>query len=102
MQGFCAKTCRASLCDGASDHSVSEAIYLRDPDSNDVELYWDKPKAQWPRAVEGSLAMFTQLRPRLVVCGHIHASAGQQGKIGTTPIVNAGPNGLIFEFTPDK
>jgi len=59
MQGFCAKTCRASLCDGASDHSVSEAIYLRDPDSNDVELYWDKPKAQWPRAVEGSLAIFT-------------------------------------------
>lgn len=43
-----------------------------------------------------------QLRPRLVVCGHIHASAGQQGKIGTTPIVNAGPNGLVFEFTADK
>ena len=34
--------------DGASDHGVSEAIYLRDPDGNGVELYWDKPKEQWP------------------------------------------------------
>ena len=45
--------------DGASDHGVSEAIYLRDPDGNGVELYWDKPKDQWPRAADGSLAMFT-------------------------------------------
>jgi catechol 2,3-dioxygenase len=45
--------------DGASDHGVSEAIYLRDPDGNGVELYWDKPKDQWPRAADGSLSMFT-------------------------------------------
>lgn len=45
--------------DGASDHGVSEALYLRDPDGNGVELYWDKPKAQWPRAADGSLDMFT-------------------------------------------
>lgn len=45
--------------DGASDHGVSEAIYLRDPDSNGVELYWDRPPAQWPRNPDGSLAMFT-------------------------------------------
>ena len=45
--------------EGASDHGVSEAIYLRDPDENGVELYWDKPKEQWPRAADGSLAMFT-------------------------------------------
>src|SRR5437660_2188326 len=36
--------------EGASDHGVSEALYLRDPDSNGVELYWDRPEAEWPRA----------------------------------------------------
>jgi catechol 2,3-dioxygenase len=46
--------------DGASDHGVSEALYLRDPDENGVELYWDRPKEQWPRKPDGSLAMFTQ------------------------------------------
>src|ERR1700726_4320373 len=45
--------------DGASDHGVSEALYLRDPDDNGVELYWDRPKEQWPRTADGSLAMFT-------------------------------------------
>jgi catechol 2,3-dioxygenase len=45
--------------DGASDHGVSEALYLRDPDQNGVELYWDRPKEQWPRSADGSLAMFT-------------------------------------------
>ncbi len=46
--------------DGASDHGVSEALYLRDPDENGVELYWDRPKEQWPRKDDGSLAMFTK------------------------------------------
>ena len=45
--------------DGASDHGVSEALYLRDPDANGVELYWDRPKEQWPRTPDGGLAMFT-------------------------------------------
>lgn len=44
---------------GASDHGVSEAIYLRDPDDNGVELYWDRPREQWPRSADGNLAMFT-------------------------------------------
>jgi catechol 2,3-dioxygenase len=43
--------------DGAADHGVSEALYLRDPDENGVELYWDRPEGQWPRAPDGSLAM---------------------------------------------
>ena len=43
--------------DGAADHGVSEALYLRDPDNNGVELYWDKPKEQWPYAADGQLAM---------------------------------------------
>lgn len=46
--------------DGASDHGVSEALYLRDPDDNGVELYWDRPKEKWPRAADGGLAMFTR------------------------------------------
>ncbi len=46
--------------DGASDHGVSEAIYLRDPDGNGLELYWDRPRPAWPRLADGSLAMFTQ------------------------------------------
>lgn len=45
--------------DGASDHGVSEALYLRDPDSNGVELYWDRPKEDWPREPDGTLAMIT-------------------------------------------
>jgi catechol 2,3-dioxygenase len=46
--------------DGASDHGVSEAIYLRDPDGNGVELYWDRPKDKWPRSADGGVAMFTK------------------------------------------
>jgi catechol 2,3-dioxygenase len=46
--------------EGASDHGVSEAIYLRDPDGNGVELYRDRPEAEWPRNDDGSLHMFTR------------------------------------------
>jgi catechol 2,3-dioxygenase len=45
--------------EGASDHGVSEALYLRDPDGNGVELYWDRPREQWPRNREGGIEMFT-------------------------------------------
>ena len=46
--------------EGAADHGVSEALYLRDPDNNGVELYWDRPEADWPLNTDGSLAMFTR------------------------------------------
>jgi catechol 2,3-dioxygenase len=46
--------------EGASDHGVSEALYLRDPDGNGVELYWDRPKSQWPRTATGELNMGTK------------------------------------------
>lgn len=46
--------------DGAADHGVSEAIYLRDPDDNGVELYWDRPMEDWPKSADGSLEMFTR------------------------------------------
>lgn len=45
---------------GASDHGVSEALYLNDPDENGVELYWDRPKDQWPLLADGSLEMYTK------------------------------------------
>lgn len=46
--------------DGASDHGVSEALYLRDPDGNGIELYRDRPEADWPRDATGGLAMVTR------------------------------------------
>ena len=45
---------------GASDHGVSEALYLDDPDGNGVELYWDRPSVLWPKNKDGSLTMFTE------------------------------------------
>lgn len=44
---------------GASDHGVSEAIYLNDPDGNGVELYWDRPKEEWPHKEDGSILMYS-------------------------------------------
>jgi catechol 2,3-dioxygenase len=46
--------------DGASDHGVSEALYLRDPDQNGLELYWDRPRETWPRSADGALLIFTR------------------------------------------
>jgi len=48
------------LITGASDHGVSEAIYLDDPDKNGVELYWDRPRELWPRDGNGDIEMFTR------------------------------------------
>jgi catechol 2,3-dioxygenase len=45
---------------GASDHGVSEALYLSDPDGNGIELYWDRPQEQWPRSPDGGIRMFTK------------------------------------------
>lgn len=61
--------------DGASDHGVSEALYLRDPDDNGIELYWDKPQADWPRTADGKLAMHTR---RLDVEGLLRAREGTE------------------------
>lgn len=46
--------------DGAADHGVSEAVYLRDPDGNGIELYWDRPEAEWPRDSSGRIAMVSE------------------------------------------
>jgi catechol 2,3-dioxygenase len=58
--------------DGASDHGVSEALYLRDPDGNGIELYWDRPKSDWPRTADGKLSMHTR---RLDVSSLLKAAA---------------------------
>ncbi len=70
--------------DGVSDHGVSEALYLRDPADNPVELYWDRPPEAWPRTPEGGLAMFTRrLDPDDLL--------GAGGAATTVPAVGAGP-----------
>jgi len=51
---------RGIQLDGAADHGVSEALYLRDPDGNGVELYWDRPREQWPVTPDGKLGMYTR------------------------------------------
>ena len=59
--------------EGASDHGVSEALYLRDPDGNGIELYWDRPRSEWPREADGTLRMVTE---RLDVNGLLAAADG--------------------------
>jgi catechol 2,3-dioxygenase len=67
--------------DGAADHGVSEALYLRDPDDNGVELYWDRPKEQWPFTADGKLAMFTR---RLDLYGLLGEADAIQKEVPTT------------------
>ena len=73
--------------DGASDHGVSEALYLRDPDANGVELYWDRPQEAWPRTPKGELAMFTR---RLDLDGLLR----EVGPGANAPEVDEGPQDL--------
>lgn len=75
------------VVDGAADHGVSEALYLRDPDDNGVELYWDRPQEQWPRTPTGELAMFTR---RLDLNGLLREVETPP----TTPAVGEGPKDL--------
>jgi catechol 2,3-dioxygenase len=60
--------------DGAADHGVSEALYLRDPDDNGVELYRDRPKAEWPRDAKGNLAMYTRHLDARALLAEAHAN----------------------------
>ena len=76
--------------DGASDHGVSEALYLRDPDDNGVELYWDRPQEAWPRTPEGELAMFTTAARPERAAGRVGRPDRRPGsRNGTTRRVNA-------------
>jgi catechol 2,3-dioxygenase len=73
--------------DGASDHGVSEALYLRDPDDNGVELYWDRPQGEWPRTPRGELAMVTE---RLDLQGLLR----EVEPVTDAPTVDQGPQDL--------
>jgi catechol 2,3-dioxygenase len=73
--------------DGASDHGVSDALYLRDPDDNGVELYWDRPQEAWPRTPEGKLAMFTRRLDLNGLLKEVEANAN-------APKVDSGPQDL--------
>lgn len=73
--------------DGASDHGVSEALYLRDPDDNGVELYWDRSQEAWPRTPQGELAMFSR---RLDLNGLLKEIQATE----TAPRVDEGPRDL--------
>jgi catechol 2,3-dioxygenase len=73
--------------DGASDHGVSEALYLRDPDENGIELYWDRPPEVWPRTPAGGLAMFTRRLDLNDLLGEVEAAQG-------VPAVDEGPRDL--------
>jgi catechol 2,3-dioxygenase len=72
--------------DGAADHGVSEALYLRDPDDNGVELYRDRPIDEWPRHHDGRLAMYTRpLDVRSLLAEARTARAGEPANVGTGP-----------------
>ena len=73
--------------DGASDHGVSEALYLRDPDDNGVELYWDRPQELWPRTPQGDLAMVTRRLDMNGLLKEIESGS-------SAPKVDAGPQDL--------
>src|SRR3954454_14405780 len=70
--------------DGASDHGVSEALYLHDPDGNGIELYWDRPRAQWPRASDGTLQMKTDPLDVNALLAEARATASSGGPARAT------------------
>jgi catechol 2,3-dioxygenase len=76
--------------DGASDHGVSEALYLRDPDDNGVELYWDRPEESWPRNEDGTLAMYTRPLDLRNLLTQIESTSASQ----SLPVAGAGPKDL--------
>jgi catechol 2,3-dioxygenase len=71
--------------DGAADHGVSEALYLRDPDENGVELYWDRPRELWPRTAAGELAMYTRPLDLEGLLAAAHAEERLPGGVGEGP-----------------
>ena len=85
--------------DGASDHGVSEALYLRDPDGNGIELYWDRPRSEWPRGADGALQMTT--RPLAVedLTKAATAPPDVEAPAGSTPMSGA-TRQLLIELRP--
>lgn len=72
--------------DGAADHGVSEALYLRDPDQNGVELYWDRPKDEWPRGKNGELEMYTRTLELEGLLAAAHDQKDVAPRVGEGPL----------------
>lgn len=75
--------------EGASDHGVSEALYLRDPDGNGLELYWDRPRDEWPRSADGTLEMTTEplnLEALLAEAAPASSAAADGSAVGAAPL----------------
>ena len=68
--------------EGAADHAVSEAIYLRDPDGNGLELYWDRPREEWPIAPDGTVAMTVEPLDMQGLLGESSANISAGGGTG--------------------
>ena len=68
--------------EGAADHAVSEAIYLRDPDGNGLELYWDRPREEWPIAPDGSVAMTVEPLDMQALLAEASANISGRGRTG--------------------
>ena len=81
--------------DGASDHGVSEALYLRDPDGNGLELYWDRPKAQWPRGADSSIQMTTE---RLDVEALLEEARRPKADAAPAPLMSAQTRSRLGEL----
>ncbi len=71
--------------EGASDHGVSESLYLRDPDGNGVELYWDRPRELWPQTPDGRLAMFTHRLDLEGLLSEANFNLDENRSLGTGP-----------------
>jgi catechol 2,3-dioxygenase len=84
--------------EGASDHGVSEALYLRDPDGNGLELYWDRPREQWPHTSDGTLQMTTD---RLDVAALL-AEAQQRAQATAATGATASPTETLSEATRER
>jgi catechol 2,3-dioxygenase len=72
--------------EGASDHGVSEALYLRDPDDNGVELYWDRPQEKWPRSKDGNLAMVAERLDLMDLLSELERPLAPEAEPTTAPL----------------
>ena len=90
--------------EGASNHGVSEALYLHDPDGNGLELYWDRPRSEWPHAADGSLVMVTEpldLRALLAAAGSDEGQTGvRRGSDGNQTLAGDASDPRLTPYVP--
>jgi catechol 2,3-dioxygenase len=84
--------------DGASDHGVSEALYLRDPDGNGLELYWDRPRDRWPRIADGSIDMVTKRLDIEALLAEVRSPRRTEGETPAIAAVTEATRGRLNEL----